>query len=184
MASQNNEPWEKYPNIWKTSSAFFVYLRGSLRRIWAVYPPKLEWKKAQMQKPPEGYTGRAKSMGECHYCHNLFAASHLEVDHVKQAGTCNSWETSHEFLKNLLNVDGNWVLACKPCHKIKSYSERTGKPFNEALAEKKAIEMMKSSTQEVLDFCVKFGYNAGSLSNAKKRREALSEIYLKELNGK
>lgn len=179
------EPWETHPGIWKSKAAFFTYIRGGLRLIWSRYPAKLEWKKTQMVKPPAEYTGRAKSLGKCSYCGEMFAASHLEVDHVAQAGACNSWESSGEFLQNLLDTNGNWVLACKPCHKIKSYAERMGVNFQAALAEKKAIEYSKRPKEEVVAFCSKMGYNAASLSTAKKRRDVLSEIFLnKELNGK
>lgn len=134
-----------------------------------------------MVKPPAGYTGRAKTMGKCHYCGELFAASHLEVDHVSQAGACNSWETQAQFLKNLLDCNGNWVLACKPCHKIKSYSERTGVNFQEALIEKRVIAFMKKPKDEVLDFCALHGYNRNSLKNSTLRREAVADILRKEI---
>lgn len=171
-----NEPWEHHPTIWKSQAAFFAYLRGGLRLIWSRYPPKLVWKKSQMVAPPKGYTGRAKSMGACHYCKEMFAASHLEVDHVQQAGSCNSWETQAQFLKNLLDCNGNWVLACKPCHKVKSYAERTGTSFEDALLEKRVISTMKLGKDAVLDICEKNGYNRAALRNDRLRREALTII--------
>jgi glutaredoxin len=175
------EPWVAYPGIWKTSAAFWTYLRGAIRRIWAVYPPKLSWKQSQLVTPPKGYTGRAKKLGKCHYCSQSFAASALEVDHVKQAGECNSWETAYQFLYNLLDCNNNWVLACKPCHKVKSYAERTGLDFKDAMAEKKAIEYVKShNTKQQLDYLVGLGYNARLLTNASKRRAALVETFKKE----
>jgi hypothetical protein len=177
MDVQALEPWEAYPSIWKSKAAFFAYLRGSLRRIWARYPAKLKWKTAQLQAPPPGYPGRAKKVGKCYYCGTLFAASSLEVDHVAQAGACNDWGSAQEFLHNLLDCNGNWVLACKPCHKIKSYAERTGVPFEEAIIEKKVIEWLKKGKQEVVDLCKKYGYSDDSLSNESKRREALTAIF-------
>lgn len=178
---ERKEPWEAYPSIWKTSAAFFAYLRGALRQVWSRYPAKLAWKQKNLTTtPPEGYTGRGKKFGTCHYCGDQFTASSLEVDHVKQAGTCNSWETASTFLYNLLACDGNWVLACKPCHKVKSYAERMGVSFDEATAEKKAIEYSKKHSQaSVVDFCTKMGYNSSQLSNAAKRRKALVEIFKK-----
>ena len=176
------QPWEAYPHIWKTPAAFWAWVRGGVRgAVWKRYPAKLEWKKKQMFPPPPGYTGKAKSLGECHYCKEHFAASHLEVDHVHQAGTLNSWETFAQFVKNLLAVGDNWVLACKPCHKVKSYAERMGLPFKEAFAEKKAIKFAKdNSTKAVVDFCVENGYNERVLKNATARRKALVEIFTKE----
>jgi 5-methylcytosine-specific restriction endonuclease McrA len=177
MASK--EPWEIYPSIWKNKVAFFTYLRGHLRLLWSRYPAKLAWKSAQLKLPPKGYTGRAKKLGVCHYCSESFAASHLEVDHVAQAGQCNSWETSSQFLHKLLNCNNNWVLACKPCHKIKSYSESQGITFEEAAFQKEVIELMKQPTDKVLAFLSTHGYNGASVSNAAKRK-ALIEQILKE----
>lgn len=175
------EPWELHPDIWKSRAAFFAYLRGGLRLIWSRYPAKLVWKKGQMSTtPPAGYKGRGKSFGECVYCKETFTASSLEVDHVAQAGSCNSWDTAAEFLHNLLDCNDNWVLACKPCHKVKSYAERMGTSFEAALQEKKVLDFMKKGKQEVLAYCQTRGYTASMLSNDAKRRAALTEIFAKE----
>lgn len=171
------EPWEKYPSIWRNQTAFFTYLRGHLRLLWSRYPAKNEWKTAQMQAPPKGYTGRAKSLGTCHYCKECFGKSALEVDHVQQAGQCNSWETAQQFLRNLLDCNDNWVLACSECHKIKSHQEKNeGMTFAEAATEKECIRIMKLPTKEILDFCQAWGYNSSELTNAAKRREAALTI--------
>ena len=168
------EPWEKYPEIWKTESSFFVYLRGHLRNLWQHYPAKIVWKKSQMVKPPVGYTGRAKSLGRCTYCDEWFAASNLEVDHITQAGSCNSWETSNQFLHNLLNCNDNWCLACTPCHKIKSYSERTGLSFDDAALQKDVILIMKQPTKEIQEFISSYGdFLRG---NSKERKESVLMI--------
>ena len=170
------EPWEAYPSIWKSQAAFFAYLRGGLRSVWSRYPAKLEWKNSKLTTDkPTGYTGRGKSFGKCHYCGEMFTKSALEVDHVQQAGSCNSWETANEFLHNLLNVNDNWVLACRPCHKIKSYAEREGLDFAEAMLAKRVVEYLKKPVAEVKRFCEAHGYT--DLSNAEKRRAALTDIF-------
>lgn len=181
----NKEPWESFPAIWKTKAAFFTYLRGSIRRIWARYPAKLEWKKTQLVNPPVGYKGRAKKLGKCHYCSEMFPASNLEVDHLNQAGACNSWETALEFLHKLLDCNGNWVLACKPCHKVKSFAERKGIDFKLALIEKKAIAFCKQDKQKVIDFLAEHQYNGSSVSTAAKRRKLVEHVFReKECLGK
>lgn len=175
------EPWEQYPSIWKTKAAFFTYLRGQLRLTWSRYPAKLKWKSSQLITPPKDYTGRAKKLGQCYYCDEWFAASHLEVDHVAQAGQCNSWDTSHKFLENLLDCNDNWVLADKACHKIKSYAEAHNISFEEAKAEKRAIAFLKeNSVKKQLAYFQLKGYNSISVSNEAKRRAVLKEIFLKE----
>lgn len=172
------EPWEKYPEIWKNQTAFFTYLRGHLRLLWSRYPAKISWKNTKLVNPPKGYNGRAKKLGKCHYCSEWFAASHLEVDHVIQAGQCNSWETSQQFLYRLLDCNDNWVLACKPCHQIKSMAEKNGSTFEEAALAKRVIEICKKPTKELLAFLYAKGYNASECSNQAKRK-ALVEIIVK-----
>jgi hypothetical protein len=176
------EPWEKFPGLWKSQTAFFTYLRGQIRLTWSRFPAKLKWKTAQMVKPPTGYTGRAKSLGKCAYCGEMFAASTLEVDHIDQAGECNSWETAAQFMRKLLDCNDNWCLACKPCHKIKSFAERMGVSFEEARLQKLVIEFCKKPPTEVVEFCLQNGYNERSLTNAAKRRDAVEEILRRESN--
>lgn len=173
------EPWEQYPGIWKSKTAFFTYLRGQIRLTWSRFPAKLKWKAAQMVKPPAGYTGRAKSLGKCAYCGEMFAASTLEVDHIDQAGECNSWETAAQFLRRLLDCNDNWCLACKPCHKIKSFAERAGVSFEEARLQKLVIEKMKDK-ETVMNFLLKRGYSSQQLSNEGKRRTCLETELRKE----
>lgn len=174
----SKEPWELYPTIWKTKAAFFTYLRGHLRLLWSRYPAKLKWKQSKLVTPPKGYTGRAKKLGQCHYCGEWHAASHLEVDHVKQAGACSSWETAQQFLRNLLDCNDNWVLADKVCHKIKSYSEAHDMTFEQARIAKTVIDLMKPiNKQKMLDLLSDNAYNC---KNSTERKKALIEILTKE----
>lgn len=174
------EPWEKYPDIWKSKTSFFTYLRGHLRQLWSRYPAKLKWKASQLSNPSVDYTGRAKKLGVCHYCKQSFAASHLEVDHLKQAGQCNSWDTAQQFLHNLLDCNDNWALACKPCHKIKSHAEKSGSSFEDARIAKQVILYCKLPIKEQLDKLVALGYN--DVSNAAKRKIAWTDYLTKENN--
>lgn len=176
------EPWEKFPGLWKSQTAFFTYLRGQIRLTWSRYPAKQKWKAEQLVSPPEGYTGRAKKLGKCSYCGEMFAASSLEVDHIDQAGECNSWETAAAFMRKLLDCNDNWCLACKPCHKIKSFAERLGVEFEEARLQKRVIEFCKQPPTKVVEFCRQNGYNERSLTNAEKRRKAVETILRRSAN--
>lgn len=176
MIGISKQPWEVYPEIWKTKSAFFTYLRGHIRLLWSRYPAKIVWKKSQMRRPPTGYTGRAKTIGDCVYCAESFPASHLEVDHVEQAGQCNSWETSSQFIYKLLDCNDNWVLSCKPCHKIKSYAEANGISFEEARVEKTVIEKCKLPTAKLVAWLAEHGYNGKEVSNGPKRKLLVAKI--------
>jgi glutaredoxin len=177
----NKEPYEMYPEIWKSKSAYYTWLRGQIRMMWMHYPAKIKWKQSQAFKPPESYTGRAKKLGTCHYCKEDFGISSLEVDHVQQAGSCNSWENATDFMYKLLDCNDNWVLACKPCHKAKSLSERSGISFDDAVIQKKVIAYEKETdTEQVIAFLKENGYTTAQCSNAKKRRLVLTEVFSKE----
>ncbi len=177
----SRDPWEVFPELWKSKQSYFTWLRGNLRKIWNFYPAKLRWKASQLTKPSEGYTGRAKKLGACYYCKSMFAASNLEVDHVIPAGKCNSWETSYEFLMNLLDCNDNWVLACKPCHKIVNNAQNKGISFEESKIDKEIIELLKPcNKQKVLAFLKESGYNGSAVSNQQKRKALLTEIFRKD----
>lgn len=167
------EPWQHYPQIWKDEKAFMAYLRGAFRAVWSKYPAKLEWKKQQMKKPPDDYTGRAKTVGYCSYCNCMFSASSLEVDHVEQAGSFSNKEEAIQWFWRLLDTNDNWCLACKPCHKIKSYAEREGLSFEDAKITKAVIAMMKDK-KKMLATLQQHGYN--NCTNDEKRRAALTNI--------
>lgn len=172
--SQNKEPWEIYPEIWKTKSAYFTWLRGGLRRMWSTYPAKIAWKKKQLFNPPAGYSGRAKSLGQCRYCSRHFPASYLEVDHVQQAGACNSWEESYKFIHALFQCNGNWVLACPECHKIKSYAEKSGLSLEEARIKKAAIYILGAAKKNTLvEYAIRAGYDYERMTNQASRRQFL-----------
>jgi 5-methylcytosine-specific restriction endonuclease McrA len=185
------EPWEAYPEVWKSQSAYFTWLRGSLRRIWSTYPAKIVWKKAKLFSPPQSYTGRAKLLGQCHYCRRHFPASSLEVDHVLQAGKCNSWDTSYDFLHSLLDCSNNWVLACKECHKVKSYAERMGISLEDAQLKKNVIAILKKTTKpNLVALALDAGYDPDLLSNDNGRKKFVTwlsssspDLFLKVLYG-
>jgi hypothetical protein len=168
------EPWEAFPDIWPTQAKYFTWLRGALRRVWATYPAKIVWKKSQMFLPPAEYKGKAKTLGQCHYCKCHFPASHLEVDHLVQAGACNSWDTSYEFLAKLLDCSSNWVLTCKPCHKVKSYAERMGIDLLSAKLKKDVIFLTGNlDKSSIVAAAFDTGYNPDLLSNAQGRKKFL-----------
>ena len=136
-------PWESHPDIWKTKSAFFVWLRGSLRRaVWEKYPPKLQLKNELCSPPPKGYSGRAKSGAGCALTGEWTAKSYLEVDHIKGNASLRDWDDVLGFIQHLCPDKSNLQLVSKEAHKIKSYAEKQGITFDEAVIEKKIIKIV------------------------------------------
>lgn len=139
----NKEPWEVYPEIWPSKASFFSYVRGGLRRgLWEKYPPKLIFKNETCVAPPEWYTGKAKSGIECALSGEWVNKSRLEVDHVEGNVSLNDWNDLEPFIRHLLgNLD--YQLVSKEAHKIKSYAERYGMSYEDAVIEKKMIAICK-----------------------------------------
>ena len=176
VAMEDCKPWEHPLSIWKTKSQYFVWLRGHLRNIWKDYPLRTEWKKTQLrpvrdeERKRKVFHPSTKSVGTCYLCNNWFAGSKLEVDHKVKSNGCYDFDTAEEFLWHCAADDSsNWALVCKPCHKIKSHAEGRGITFEDAKAEKKAIEILnkKQDKQFLLDRGIK------PAANQKLRRNQL-----------
>lgn len=176
------EPWKEYPELWKTEAEWWSFLRGCLRRgLWEKSPIKLSFKNANCSPPPEGYTGRAKSGTYCALSGEWIGKSRLEVDHCEGHKSLLCWEDVLPFILHLVPEKGTLQLVDKEMHKVKSYSERMGVSFEQALAEKQAIQIIKEKKET--QWLTSRGIVPGS--NAKKRREQVVEQLLKEKeNGK
>lgn len=173
--NQFPELWNLYPDIWNTKSAFFTWLRGSLRQaVWNKYPPKLKFKNDNCFPPPEGLKTKAKSGNYCALSGEWTGKSKLEVDHIKGNASLTDWEDFTPFVLHLLATNDNMQLVDKEAHKIKSYAERQGISYEEAVVEKKIISMLKKENiPSTVDFLSEHGYNN---IKSKDRRDVLRKI--------
>lgn len=171
----SRKPWEEYPEIWKTEAAFWTYVRGGLRRgLWEKSPIKLSYKNNNVGKPPEGYTGRAKTGTECALTGEWTGKSKLEVDHMDGHKSLLCWGDVLEFILHLIPPPDSLQLVDKEAHKIKSYAERKGISFEEAVIEKKAIAICKGDEKKWL---LDNGMDSGSIgSNVVKRRHQVKDL--------
>lgn len=181
------KPWLEEGSPWKTESSFWGWVRGVLRKGWSKHPIKLEYIKRNRKRiinPKEKARARFPEVWgmTCEVCKTDTVQSEIEIDHIGEQGKFTGLDDIKDYAAHLFLVDFTSLRSvCKPCHKVISYSQKTGLSFEAALAEKRAIDYMKShNVKEILDYCVGFGYNARSLSNAQKRREALVAIFSKE----
>lgn len=175
-------PWEDPNSIWKTKSAYFSWLRGAMRRIWADYPLRKEWKKKSLrpvtaqEKRDKVYHPSTKNVGQCVYCKEWMAGSKLECDHKVSSDGCRDYETAEKFLWYCGAVTSDMmVLACKSCHKIKTESERRGISFAEAAAVKQAIAIQKDLDDK--QWLRENGIEPAS--NAKARRQQIIDHLMK-----
>lgn len=171
-----NEPWIEAPHIWKTKAAFFLFLRGALRRaVWEKWPLKFEFKNALCKPPPPGYTGRAKTGHYCALTGVWVGKSAAEVDHIHGHVSLQEWEDVLPFILHLCASKENMQYVDKEAHRIKSYADRMGISFKEAAAIKQAILICKNKLDK--QFLTDRGIKP--VSNAAGRRKQV-EAVLKE----
>lgn len=174
-------PWEEYPEFWPTEAKFWTYLRGGLRRgLWEKSPIKIDYKRQLLSKPPEGYTGRAKSGAICALTGEWTGNSNLEVDHVDGGKSLLSFEDILPFIMHMVPPKESLQLVEKEAHKIKSYAERQGITFEEAVVTKKVIALEKD--KKVMQWFAE--RDIVPESNAKRRRAQMVEILMEETYGK
>jgi hypothetical protein len=176
VAEQKWEPWVWYPQLWKTEADFWTYLRGSLRgAVWNKSPIKISFKNSVCGKPPEGYTGRAKSGAYCALTGEWEGKSKLQIDHKTGNVSLRSEEDILDFIKHLVPPPNSLQPVKADAHKVKSYAERQGISFEEALLQKTVIAICKGDDKAWL-------IDKGHVpeSNAKKRRDQIRKIIKEE----
>lgn len=175
------KPWEEHPELWKTESQFWTYLRGCIRRgIWEKSPIKLSFKNNDCELPPKGYQGRAKSGQYCALSGKWEGKSKLEVDHIEGNVSLSSWDDVIPFIQHMIPEKGTLQLVTKEAHKIKSHQEKQGfQTFEEAACDKEAIQICKGDEKVWL-----LSRGIEPESNAKLRREQVFKQLLKELLNK
>lgn len=175
---ESPDPWVKYPDVWPTKAKFFAWLRGGLRKgLFMKYPPKIIFKQSKCGPPPKWYRGKAKKGTECELTGKWTPISSLEVDHVEGHVSLKDWDDLLPFIFHLL--DDEFQLLSKEAHKIKSYAERMGISFEEAVLRKRAIAFSKLPVNEQKETLKGIGASEDSLGSAKKRQEAYL-VHLRE----
>ena len=172
------DPWIAYPNIWKSKSAFFTWLRGNLRRaVWEKYPGKITFKNTTCQPPPKDYAGRAKSGWYCALTDKWTAKSYLEVDHKVGNASLKDWSDVTPFIQHLCTNDSNMQLVSKEAHKIKSYAEKQNISFKQASIVKDVIKLIRDKKDKQFFIDRKLT----PPTNQSNRRKHMIDILTKEL---
>ena len=159
------------------------YLRGGIRRsCWMKHPVKLEFIKNNRQRIPNPNTkGKAAEVwgGECNVCKNLFVQSQLAVDHIREfSATLKEVKDIQSFVELIsLVTEEDLQFVCKNCHDTISYSQKHNVSFEEARAEKEALQLIKQKKDK--DYCIENGLVVESTQSA--RRKAVVEFKLSQL---
>ena len=144
------KPWEEYPDLWETEAQWWTFLRGALRRgLWEKSPVKFKFKAEQCTPPPLGYKGKGRKGAICALTGEWSSVSHSEVDHIVGHIPLLKWEDVMPYIHHLVPKKGELQYVNKEAHKIKSYAERMGISFEDAVIAKQAIAIQKVKGADV-----------------------------------
>ena len=171
---------EENPDLWKTESAYFSYIRGCIRLAWSKNPVKLKLlKKVKKQIPNPNY-GKPRNtkptvMGaECEICKQDFPMKEIEVDH-KHGGTYSLKKVSdiQGFFESICIVtEDDLRIVCKGCHGALSYAAKMNISFEEAKLKKKVINICKDK-KLLIDTIHSLNINSLPIPKTKKGQEEL-----------
>ena len=170
-------------HVWKTESAYYTWLRGSIRRaMWAKNPVKLEFiKQNRVKIPNPNPKGKVKEVwgGVCALTGNIFPIGDMEVDHKEGNHSLKTLDDLVPFVKGIVMITlDDLQLVSKEAHKIKSYAEKQGISFEEAKIEKEVIEIIKQKKDKA--YCVE--HNLVVESTQSLRRKTIVAHKLSLLN--
>ena len=106
-----------------TESAFWGFIRASLRNRSRFWKPILETKK-NARRAYKGENKRQKWEYQCNICKNWFMDKETSVDHIQPVGTLRGAQDLPEFVENLFCESNNLQLICSSCHHLKTQKER------------------------------------------------------------
>lgn len=158
-----------------TEKKLFVWLRSALRSASRRYPPIYE-ALAAAKEPYIGTNTKQKVCYRCAACNNTFPSKEVAVDHRVDCGCLASWEDVQGFVQRLFCAKEGLDILCHDCHDAKTYSTKYGVSLSEAKLMKDVLAICKKPVKEILAFCLDYGYNEQELSNAVKRKAAVTAI--------
>lgn len=185
----SNTPWVDHPEIWKTESSFLSWIRGGIRRsLWNRSPIKLEFiKRNRIKIPNPNPKGKVAEVwgATCALTGVTLPLKDMEVDHKEGNHSLRTLDDIKSFIEGIVLVsldDLQWVS--KEAHKVKSYCEKQGISFEEALIEKKAIAAMKMKAPEQRRTLLEHGFSERDIKTVGDRRSCFVELYRREYDAK
>ena len=154
---------------------FWTWLRSGLRSMSRRYPPIYE-ALAAAKRPYVGPNTKQKVCYECAKCKSLESAKNVAVDHRIDCGSLASWEDVQGFMQRLFCEKGGLDVLCHQCHDLKTYMTKYNVSEADAIIAKEVARLMKLPKEKILAMCQEAGYNKPALTNAAKRKEAITQI--------
>lgn len=128
---------------------------------------------------------------KCSLCGEYFTAPETELDHLESENTMTKFEHAESFIQTIFftsptklqilckdkkkKVKGKSQVVRFGCHAIRTYSERYGVSFEQAKAEKTALELIKQKLDK--EWLIDNGVTPESTQV--KRREQIVEILMR-----
>ena len=107
-----------------SEARYWGAVRSSLRRGFRFWLPITACKNKARRPKKRG--GRQKWEYKCAKCKKWFKGTEVQVDHKIPVGSLKCGKDIEGFLERLTTETGFQVL-CKPCHQIKTNTERENK---------------------------------------------------------
>lgn len=175
-------------SVWKTESAFYSWFRGGLRKgLWNTHPVKINFLNNTKFKAPLGKKTKTNPKGmvfchKCEVCGETKRSSEVEVDHKDQVSIKPLKADILGFIMRMVLITQEDLrIVCKECHRIITHAQRKNTTFNEAKADKLAIEACKDTIKNQVEDLIEYGYNESEIKNSKQRREAFYKHFLGEI---
>lgn len=175
---------DKYPHIWKSKSSLMSFIRGGVRRaLWNRHPVKIEFiKNNRIRIKNPNPKGKADTVwgAVCALTGQEFPLNQIEVDHKEGNHSLREISDIQSFVEAIaLVTEDDLQFVSKEAHRIKSYSEKQGITFNQALVEKAVISLIKEKKD--LQWLRERGIVPQSTQA--KRREQIKQKMLEEQDG-
>ena len=180
----SKQPWQEFYGILKTESSFWTYIRGVLRKGWSNYPVKLEFIKKHRKRivnPVEKNRTRFPDCWgmTCALCNKDFAQKDIQIDHIGEGSSFTGLHDLEKYVSHLFLIGIDDIRSvCAQCHRIETHRQRKGITYEDAQIEKEIILIeQQESLDDILNFLYSYGYSEIQVSNTKKRRACMVEVF-------
>jgi len=194
----NSHPWQEEGVPWKTESAFWGWVRGTLRKGWARHPVKLAFiNKYRIKVPNPNPWGRnAQVWGMvCERCGHAFPMAMpketkqrikqkhgvdvvtIEIDHRNPASSLRCKEDISGFALRLFYVTFSDLRPlCQGCHQIVTYYYAHGVTEEEAVTCINIAKRMVGSAQQQKDELLSLGFLEREVTNPVGRKQCYRKL--------